>query len=212
MCEGAIEFMRKRATGVIRPVAVGFNKVLFQKLPASIDLAVDLNAEFVKTFSYVPRLDSAPMWNTPVHLFGVPLRHAFDLYASTPQRLVQLGSAGTRAQFSTQRDQLSARAGESVTVPVVVKNTSQEIFPEGKNVLGLSYHLLSSTGETIQHDNARSPLKPSLRPGEQAEAGLKIQAPAAKGRYQLEIDLVWEGVMWFKDAGNPTALVILEVK
>jgi hypothetical protein len=207
VCEGAIQFMQQRG-GIVKPVAIGYNKVLFQKLPAQ----VDLNAEFLKVFPYVSRLDSAPMWDTPVHLFGVPFRYAFDLYASTPQRLVQLGSAGARATFAPQRSHLSARVGESVTVPVVVKNTSQEIFPERKNVLGLSYHLLSDDGKTIQHDNARTPLPSSLRPGQHAQVDLKIEAPAAKGRYQLEIDLVWEGVMWFKDVGNPPGLIQLEVK
>jgi hypothetical protein len=207
VCEGALQFMQQRA-GILKPVAIGYNKVLFQKLPAQLDL----NAEFLKVFAYVPRLESAPMWDTPVHLFGVPFRYAFDLYASTPQGLIQLGSAGARATFAPQRSQLSARAGESITVSVAVKNTSQEIFPERKHVLGLSYHLLSNEGQTIQHDNARTPLPSSLLPGQQIEVELKIEAPAAKGRYQLEIDLVWEGVMWFKDVGNPPGLIHLEVK
>lgn len=207
VCEGAIRFWRERP-GVVRPVAVGFNKCLFQKLPA----ALDLKADFEKTFPYVPRLESAPMWNEPIHLFGTPLRYAFDLYASAPGNLVQLGSAGARAKFTPRRDRVSAKPGESLAVPVTVKNTSQEVFPNGRNGVGLSYHLLSAEGQTIQHDNARTPLKSPLRPGEEAETSLKIEAPLAKGRYQIEIDLVWEGVMWFKDAGNPTALVALEVK
>ena len=49
-------------------------------------------------------------------------------------------------------------------------------------------------------------------PEQQAQVDLKVDAPPAKGTYQLEIDLVWEGVMWFKDVGNPTGLVTLEVK
>jgi hypothetical protein len=208
VCEGAIEFMQKRH-GVIKPVAVGYNKVLFQKLPADLDLS----AEFLRVFPSVPRLDSAPMWDTPVHLFGVPFRYAFDIYASTPRELVPLGSVGARAQFSPERTQVSARAGESISLPVTVKNTSQEAFPEGKNVLGLSYHLLSAEGQTIQHDNARSYLKGSgLHPGQETKIDLKVNAPLAKGRYQLQLDLVWEGVMWFKDVGNPPGLVHLEVR
>ncbi len=69
--------------------------------------------------------------------------------ASTPQRLVPLGSAGVRAVFLPERPQLSARAGQTISVPIVVKNTSRETFPEGSNVLGLSYHLLSSESSGI---------------------------------------------------------------
>ena len=29
------------------------------------------------------------------------------------------------------------------------------------------------------------------------------------GRYDIEFDIVWEGVMWMKDRGNPTARVEL---
>jgi hypothetical protein len=151
------------------------------------------------------------MWNTPVHLFGVPSRSAFDLYASTPARLVRLGAAGPRAQFSPERTRVGARAGERITLSVAVKNTSPEVFPDGRHGLGLSYHLLSAAGETIQHDNARTPLKTALAPQQQTQVDLKIEAPAAKGQYQLEVDLVWEGVMWFKDVGNPPGLIHLEV-
>jgi hypothetical protein len=206
VCEGAIDFKNQRP-GVLRPLAIAYNKVLFQKQPA----AFDLNAEFEQVFGYIPRVDSSPMWNTPVFLFGAPFRAYFDLYSSTPRQLVRLGSAGVRAQFSPQRSQLTARPGKAISVPVVVKNTSQEVFPEGKNLLGLSYHLLSADGQTLQHDNARTHLRGALLPDQQVEVELKIEAPATQGRYQLEIDLVWEGVMWFKDTGNPVSLIDLDV-
>jgi hypothetical protein len=41
---------------------------------------------------------------------------------------------------------------------------------------------------------------------------MDVTAPAQPGQYQLEIDLVWEGVMWFKDIGNPTATIPLSVE
>jgi hypothetical protein len=207
VCEGAIEFMFANRE-VLRPLAIGYNKVLFQKLPA----ALDLNTEFGNAFPLVERAPSSPMWNTPVFLFGTPLRSYFDLYASTPRQLVPLGAAGVRARFSPRESRLIIRAGETGTLPVVVHNTSQEAFPDGKNLLGLSYHLLSSTGQTLQHDNVRTYLRTSLQPQQQVQVDLKVDAPPAKGSYQLEIDLVWEGVMWFKDVGNPTGLVTLEVK
>lgn len=207
VCEGAIEFMQ--ASGrVLRPVAIGYNKVLFQKQPG----AVDLNAQFIKAFPQVPRLASAPMWDTPVFLFGDPFRHFIDLYASTPQRFVPLGAAGVRAMFSPAHTKLSERAGRTISLPVVVKNTSEESFPEEANVLGLSYHLQSPEGQTIQHDNVRTYLDGSLEPGQQQQVKLRIEAPQARGHYRLEIDLVWESVMWFKDVGNPTCLVSLDVK
>jgi len=207
VCEGALNFRREH-DGVLRPVAIGYNKVLFQKMPA----APDLNEKFSRMFPAVELVPAANMWDTPVCLFGPPLRSYFDLYASTPQRLVPLGSAGVRAAFSPERSILRAGVGETVTLAVSVKNASGEAFPHGEGVFGLSYHLLSSSGQIIAHDNVRTYLRESLKPGESTEVDLRINAPAQPGSYRLELDLVWEGVMWFKNIGNPPCLVALEVE
>ena len=207
VCEGALNFRREHE-GVLRPVAIGWNKVLFQKLPA----AADLNERFSRAFPAVELVPAADMWDAPVYLFGPPLRSYFDLYASTPQRLAPLGSAGARAVISPERTQLRAAAGTAVALPVSVKNASGEAFPHGEGVFGLSYHLLSPAGQTIAHDNARTYLHKSLQPGESANIDLRIAAPVEPGSYRLELDLVWEGVMWFKDIGNPVCLVELEVE
>ena len=95
---------------------------------------------------------------------------------------------------------------------MAVKNVSTEVFPNGEGVLGLSYHLLSPNGQTLVHDNIRTYLQESLQPGGSTAVNLQISAPAQPGDYRLEIDLVWEGVMWFKDAGNPPAVVDLQVE
>jgi hypothetical protein len=41
---------------------------------------------------------------------------------------------------------------------------------------------------------------------------LEVQATNETGSYQLELDLAWEVVMWFKEKGNPTYNVALIVK
>jgi Methyltransferase domain len=205
VCEGALEFRRKN-DGLLRPLAVGYNKVLFQKAPHT-----DLNAQFRQLF---PAAESAPagdMWGSPIFLFDKPLRRYFDLYESTPERLSPLGSAGVRAAFTPDRARLSAPRGKIVRLAVTVKNTSNETFPAGEGVFGLSYHLLGENGQTIQHDNPRTYLRAPLDPGQQTKLDLAISAPAAPGKYRLELDLVWEGVMWLSDVGNPNYRLELDV-
>jgi hypothetical protein len=73
----------------------------------------------------------------------------------------------------------------------------------------LSYHLLSEDGAMRQFDNPRCPLGQTLHPGEERVVELPIYVPEEPGTYQVEIDIVWEGVMWFKDKGSPTAKVTL---
>jgi hypothetical protein len=208
VCEGALDFKRLHS-GVLQPVAIGFNKVIFCKYPCSIDL----NAEFSKAFSQVPRVAvGGEMWGREVYLFGGPLRNYFDLYSSKPGRLVPSGEAGVRATFVPESTQLRVRAGQTVSLPVIVKNNSSEPFPHGDSVFGLSYHLLASGGQTIQHDNGRAWFERALQPSDQLAVELRILVPSAPGSYKLEIDLVWEGIMWFKDVANPTCVVGLEVR
>jgi len=48
-----------------------------------------------------------------------------------------------------------------------------------------------------------------LMPGASRTIDVAVQVPEAPGNYDIEFDIVWEGVMWMKDRGNPTARVEL---
>lgn len=203
VCEGAVEF-HLRKPGVLKPVAIGFNKVLFQKQPCGFDL----NAELRQHFPKVP-LKTVQFWDQPAVLFPADLRSYFDLQASTPRALRPAG-AQRWATFAAPKA-VRAKAGEPIRMPVDVTNASPETLPSGKREFGLSYHLLSKEGQTISHDNERAYLKRALDPGETIRCELAVATPREPGEYRLELDLVWEGVMWFRDIGNPTALVDLVV-
>ena len=98
-----------------------------------------------------------------------------------------------------------------MTLPVKVQNRSHAPFPHGKATFGLSYHLLSSTGEILKFDNPRSYFEAPLQPNSSLTVDLTINPPVKRGSYLLEIDLVWEGMLWFKEQGNPTCRVELNV-
>lgn len=205
VCEGAVQFMLQHPHS-LRPLAIGYNKIIFQKLPAPFDV----NEEFRRMFSDIPQ-ETVQMWDTPALLITSVLRSLVDLHASTPNRLVRLGAI-RRATLAAANSQLSANPNEVISLPVSIMNTSAEVFPSGEGVCGASYHLLSSSGEVLRHDNDRSWLLDPLKPGETKTVPLSVRAPAQSGDYRVEIDLVWEQVMWFKDVGNPTALVDLKVR
>ena len=204
VCEGAIEFMLKNP-GALQPLAVGFHKVLFQKQPVTFDT----NADFLRTFPYVEHR-TVQLWDRPTLLFTSPLRQYFDLQASRPDQFHQFGSV-PRAAIRPEKTVLEARAGERMTLPVCITNNSSEAFPHGDRVFGLSYHLLSETGECMRYDNQRTYLKTALAPGESVQCELAVDVPSDNGKYRLELDLVWEGFMWFQGIGNPTVLVDLVV-
>lgn len=203
--EGAVQY-RLEHPDVLLPIAIGYNKVLFQKRPAPFDL----NAEFVRRW---PMLDlkTVCLWDAPALLMPGSLREHVDMYGSSPERLMHFGAAGARATFAPERREYTAAPGSTVVVPVLVTNTSREAFPAGEGLLGLSYHLLSSTREMIAHDNERAWLRESLQPGGSVRLPLAVSAPARPGSYLVEIDLVWENLMWFADIGNPAVTIRLEV-
>jgi hypothetical protein len=197
VCEGAVEFSL-RHPGWLRPLVAGYNKVLFQKARGA---STDLSSSFLKTFPNL-KYKTVRMWKSPVILLGASLREQIDLYASTPENFVRIGSA--RARFKPAIKTIRARPGENIDIEVEVQNVSSETFPAGEGIFGLSYHLL-------EHDNPRAWLSRSLAPKEKCVVRLAVTAPLKPGKYEIEIDLVWEGVMWFKDVGNPTAMIELSV-
>ena len=67
--EGALLFER-RHPGVLTPVAVGFNKVIFQRAAES-----DLNQRFASEFDYIPT-NVTTMWGHPSHCSNLPLCRA----------------------------------------------------------------------------------------------------------------------------------------
>jgi len=204
--EGAVEFMLKHP-GALQPLAIGFSKVLFQKQPVPFDT----NEEFLRNFPNVKH-KMVQLWDRPAILFGSVLRDCFDLQASSPEKFVPSGSAAPRAAIQPGKTALRARPGERVELSVQIANSSSETFPHGDRVFGLSYHLLSMTGQSLRHDNERAYLKSALAPGDTVSCTLVVHAPEDKGEYRLEVDLIWEGLMWFRDIGNPTAFVNLTVQ
>ena len=206
VCEGAVEFSLRHPRW-LRPLVSGYNKVLFQKMGDNVR---DVNDAFLKAFPDLKH-KTARMWKSPVILVEAPLRWHLDLHASTPERFVPFGSRGDRAHLTPLVERVTAVPGQQLRVEVKVENVSSEAFPTGEGIFGLSYHLLDSSGAVLAHDNERTWFSKALLPGDDQLIPMTVIAPSQPGRYQLEIDLIWEGVMWFKDVGNPTCVMGLEV-
>lgn len=67
--------------------------------------------------------------------------------------------------------------------------------------LTLGNHWRDQNRQLIRHDDGRTEL-PQLASGEAAVVKLAISAPDVPGSYELELDLVQEGVRWFVEAGS----------
>ena len=73
-------------------------------------------------------------------------------------------------------------------------------------------HWLDAQGNTFANDDGRAPLLSDLRPGDEAELRLVVNAPRRAGDYLLEIDMLQEGVSWFGLKGSKTLRVPVKVE
>jgi hypothetical protein len=205
VCEGAVKFWLTHDS-VLTPIAVGFNKVLFQKEPR----LWDLNDAFDRRFPQIPH-KTVTLWDTPIHAFS-SFADVIDLAASSPRALVTNQSFRMDAVLVPQSADITSRGGVMLHVPVRVVNRSSIPFGVGADApFGLSYHLMSSTGRDLQFDNVRSYFRQPLEPEEERTVDLAIEVPTAQGSYQVEVDIIWEGITWLKNQGLQTPRIELTV-
>lgn len=104
------------------------------------------------------------------------------------------------------------QAGEEFLALARLRNTSAFAWPtRGGARVRLSYHWLDSAGGQVTYNGARTDLAAPVAPGAVLETWQKVNAPAAPGRYQLELDPLFERVAWFSARGAPTCRQPIEV-
>ena len=210
--EGAIRFKRLHK-GKLLPLAIGFNKVVFQK-PARTSLfsrdRQNLNEKFAARFPQLPH-STAELWGQPVFHFGSRVSVHFDLMKSSPHELVLQESVSMQVDLRPKTAEISGRAGEMISVPVEVRNRSDLTLTFGEQPMGLSYHLKAQNGESISWDNKREFFFNPLAPGQERVMEVSILLPETAGQYSVEFDVVWEGVCWFQEKGNHTSEITLRV-
>jgi hypothetical protein len=125
VCEGVAQFMFQQPA-TLRPLAIGYNKIVLQKRGTEADLNTELQAK-LPAFQH----KVVSMWDAPTLLITSPIRTHLDLHASTPSSLVPVGSV-QRVYIEPSQWELNAGSDESITLPVTLINTSPEVFPAGK--------------------------------------------------------------------------------
>jgi SAM-dependent methyltransferase len=95
-------------------------------------------------------------------------------------------------------------AGSELLIPIRVTNVSPHEWRQRDcGSLRAGNHWFDETGRyMVVQDNGRAVLPQSLSPGESCNVMLPVRVPSAPGAYLGEIDLVHEGVTWFRDKGS----------
>jgi len=130
----------------------------------------------------------------------------------TPAGREQFETAWLKAAFpaGAYREQITAlnppsvmRVGQKLELHFKVKNIGTATWPASgtkdfRYLIDLGNHWIK--GNQSKEDN-RSLLKADLPPNGETDMTLTVTAPSEPGDYTLEIDMVHEGVTWFKERG-----------
>jgi SAM-dependent methyltransferase len=120
-----------------------------------------------------------------------------------------LPDSAYRARITLPIDKLSLYPRQRLTLNVHVRNDSSLIWTkyplDGNDYarLNVGNHWRGLFGSMLQLDDGRTPL-PELRPHEETVVPLTVTALPKAGLYQLEVDIVEEGVTWFAERGVAT--------
>lgn len=95
--------------------------------------------------------------------------------------------------------------GSEVVLSVAITNTSNHVWSQSEcGPIRLGNHWLGRSGQMLIQDDGRTALPEHLGPGQACRVTLGITAPQEPGEYQLECDIVHEGISWFADKGSQT--------
>jgi SAM-dependent methyltransferase len=129
---------------------------------------------------------------------------------------IPLSASGFNARIQPGQLPASVKAGSRLTITVRVKNTGGAAWPsrwlaDGRYCIQLGNHWLDQGGQVIQNDDGRAPLPHDVPPGGDIELSFSIRAPLVDGACFLELDMVQEGVAWFKQRGSVTVVTPVQV-
>ncbi|MCC6861887.1 MAG: methyltransferase domain-containing protein [Bryobacterales bacterium] len=137
----------------------------------------------------------------------------FRGWAAGPSAVRQsLPGGAFRAEISAGASSLTVPAGSRLSVEAVVRNRGAVSWPSlgraGRACqVHLGNHWLNGSGKVILFDDARACLPHDVGPGDTARVTIELSAPNRPGTYVLELDMVQEGVAWFKDKGSRSTVV-----
>jgi 4-amino-4-deoxy-L-arabinose transferase-like glycosyltransferase len=106
---------------------------------------------------------------------------------------------------------------QQATFRVLVTNASDLLWRGrdrggDRHQVSLGNHWLDPAGKVVINDDGRAALLRNLKPGEQTELAIVVNAPKTPGQYILELDMLQEGVSWFGLHGSPTLQLPVRVE
>lgn len=131
--------------------------------------------------------------------------------------LKQLPAGAHAASIRVKNAPEEIHAGYSFDLRSCVWNLSDHAWPctgsaTGAYFIQLGNHWRKENGEIVVWDDGRAILPRNVKPGEEVELTLTINAPGKPGIYVLELDMVEEGLTWFRSRGSKSFLCLVRVR
>lgn len=108
--------------------------------------------------------------------------------------------------------------GQELDLDVTLKNASTVAWPGGEGTTGLMYtvrlsHRWLQAGKVVRdYEQTRAELPTVVAPGQTVTVRAHFVAPGTPGHYQLQVELVHEGVAWFESRGAGRKLLDVTVR
>jgi glycosyltransferase involved in cell wall biosynthesis len=119
-------------------------------------------------------------------------------------RALRLERAPYAVQYRSYIMPPELKAAQKYEVPVLIRNAGRATWTSAhkdEHGVNLCYHWLTPEGDMLIREGIRTLLPTHLQSGHSAKVSMALQAPDEPGSYILELDLVQEGVTWFRDVG-----------
>lgn len=169
----------------------------------------------------VPLFSEHTQFSMALIELGLPERHVTPQKPAGQPAITQLDAPldddAFRVALSSTNVPATIRSGQKTDILVTVKNVSEYLWP-ARSVKGWTLQInvadswLSPRGSLVNGLDGRSALPRDLWPGESAEVPLTIKAPDTPGDYLLEIDMVQEGVTFFKEKDSEPLQIKIRVE
>lgn len=128
-----------------------------------------------------------------------------------------LPDEGFKVKISTENPPTFIKVNSSTNIRVKVKNITPFVWPskgqpDGQYKINLAYHWLDMGDRAVVLDGLRTSLPYDISPNEEVILNALVATPNSEGEYILELDMVQEGVSWFKDKGSKTTRIHMKIE
>jgi glycosyltransferase involved in cell wall biosynthesis len=135
--------------------------------------------------------------------------------ASFGRKLLGYDRPSFHAAYQRHTIPTRMKAGQRCTGDVTVENRGEQVWVpvhQDSNEVKLSYHWLTMSGHMLIREGHRSSLPHDVRPRTSVTIPMTIIPPTEPGSYQLEVELLREGVAWFSELGISPLKINVEVE